>query len=87
MSHQEAIVAPSDKHISTCAMLTVRPCPSDKSLHGELVGEHWWSGWPGAYCLKCGDGDASEICLGGCACPCHDAFWKAYDEATRESRG
>lgn len=24
---------------------------------------HHWSGWPGAYCLKCGSEDPSEIAL------------------------
>ena len=25
---------------------------------------HWWSGWPGAYCMKCGAGHALEVALG-----------------------
>ena len=25
---------------------------------------HHWSGWPGAYCLKCGAEDPMEIALG-----------------------
>ena len=29
---------------------------------------HWWSGWPGAFCLFCGAPDNAEQCLGdGCA--------------------
>lgn len=24
---------------------------------------HWWSGWPGAYCLKCGSEDPMEIAI------------------------
>lgn len=24
---------------------------------------HKWSGWPGAYCLKCGAGDVAEVAL------------------------
>jgi hypothetical protein len=24
---------------------------------------HWWSGWPGAYCMKCGAGHALEVAL------------------------
>jgi hypothetical protein len=47
-------------HIETCAQLRSKTCPSPKSLHGELVGEHWWSGWPGAYCLKCFASDPDE---------------------------
>ena len=39
---------------------------------------HRWSGWPGAVCLDCGADDAYEVCLAGCKCQCHDAFWEAY---------
>lgn len=24
---------------------------------------HWWSGWPGAFCMKCGAQDPAEIHL------------------------
>lgn len=45
------------------------PCPSPLQMFSELVGDHWWSGWPGAYCMKCGAEDPLEICLAdGCAC-------------------
>lgn len=27
------------------------------------MGNHKWSGWPGAYCLKCGAGHALEVAL------------------------
>jgi len=27
------------------------------------VKEHRWSGWPGAWCLDCGQEDAGELCL------------------------
>jgi hypothetical protein len=27
------------------------------------MSEHQWSGWPGAYCLKCGAGDPAEECM------------------------
>jgi len=67
-----------DKHILTCFQLEKKSCPTNKSLHGENADEHWWSGWPGAYCLKCGDEDKDELCLGGCICPCHDEFWNEY---------
>lgn len=26
------------------------------------MSEHVWSGWPGAWCLSCGQEDLSEIC-------------------------
>lgn len=59
-------------HIPSCAMREIRPCPSSNSLHGEELSSHWWSGWPGAHCMKCGDEDKREICLAdGCRCPCH----------------
>jgi len=68
------------EHISTCSQLLKQVCPSARSLHGEAVGEHWWSGWPGAFCLKCGDQDVNELCLGdACGCPCHAAFWAALE--------
>lgn len=78
-------VNPACFHIDTCAQLETKPCPVGKSLHGEAKNQHWWSGFPGAYCLKCGAEDKDEICLGnGCECPCHDEFWKAYEEACKE---
>ena len=27
------------------------------------MNKHNWSGWPGAYCLKCGAGDPAELCI------------------------
>ena len=32
--------------------------------------DHNWSGWPGAWCLRCGVEDPIEACLtaGGCTC-------------------
>ncbi len=36
-------------------------------------GSHWWSGWPGAYCLGCGADDPEELCLAdNCLCYCHN---------------
>jgi len=26
------------------------------------MSEHRWSGWPGAFCLRCGAEDVAEIC-------------------------
>lgn len=40
---------------------------------------HWWSGWPGAYCLGCGASDPNEECL-SCMCSCHDEFWRLYEK-------
>lgn len=60
-------------------------CPSGKSLHSEKPFEHWWSGWPGAFCMKCFAGDLMESCIGCvCECQCHDEFWEGYNEAMRE---
>jgi len=74
--------SPSEiKHIDTCAILEKQPCPSNTSLYGEKVTEHWWSGWPGAFCLKCGAEDKDEICIGGgCPCPCHEDFWNQFQQ-------
>lgn len=74
-------------HLPECAQREVSPCSSGKSLHGEPVDAHWWSGWPGAYCLKCHAEDKDEVCLANsCRCPCHAEFWKEYEEATRRSQ-
>jgi len=70
-----------DEHLPECAQPEKRPCPAGQSLHGESVDEHWWSGWPGAYCMKCGAEDKDEICLAECACPCHAQFWEEYEKA------
>jgi hypothetical protein len=47
--------------------------------------EHQWSGWPGAFCLRCGAEDVAEICAtthahadldperGICVVPCQNA--------------
>jgi len=29
-----------------------------------MMSKHQWSGWPGAFCLKCGQHDMSEIAIG-----------------------
>ena len=73
-------------HIPSCAQLEKRPCQAGISLHGEKEHEHWWTGWPGAMCMKCGDEDKDEVCIGGCECPCHDAFWKEYEESMRNEK-
>lgn len=70
------------EHIESCAQREKTDCTANKSLHGESLIEHFWSGWPGAYCLKCSAEDKDEICIaGGCECPCHDEFWRNYDIA------
>ena len=70
------------QHIATCAQLEKRPCPAMKSAYGEPSDEHFWSGWPGAYCIKCHAEDKDEACLGDlCECPCHAELWKSYEQA------
>lgn len=27
------------------------------------MSQHRWSGWPGAWCLDCGQSDANELCI------------------------
>lgn len=71
---------PKAEHSEGCWQKHKRPCPSNKTLANEAPDEHWWSGWPGAYCMKCGDDDMNEACLAGCDCKCHEAFWKEYGE-------
>jgi len=40
------------------------PCPPCKARKTQGIKyRHRWSGWPGAYCLKCGAGHAQEIAL------------------------
>lgn len=42
------------------------------------MGEHRWSGWPGAVCLNCGSEDQREICVAehddGLRCICGDVM-------------
>ena len=47
--------------------------------------EHNWSGWPGATCLNCFQGDLMESCLGGCECECHVELWKSYQQAEEKA--
>ncbi len=58
-----------------------KKCPAGYSKFSEEADEHWWSGWPGAFCLKCFAGDLMESCIGGCMCVCHTDFWESYNEA------
>jgi len=68
------------EHIEGCFQLEKETCTRLISLHGEKIGEHWFSGWPGAYCLKCLEEDKDELCIGtGCECQCHAGFWEAYN--------
>ena len=55
----------------------------------ENVTEHRWSGWPGAWCLDCGQADLAEPCIAnhpdGCTLPecapgpCRDAGSGRHD--------
>jgi len=41
--------------------------------------KHRWSGWPGAFCLKCGVEDLMEVAIG---CSYYDPFtdtWKSEE--------
>jgi len=71
--------------IASCAMgqRKLEVCPSPHALSDGV--HHWWGGWPGAYCLGCGTDDPNELCIcGGCECPCHEEFWRAYEEACND---
>lgn len=39
-------------------------CPTPHKLSKN--NEHWWSDWPGAYCMGCGCDDPNELCLADC---------------------
>lgn len=56
------------KHVESCPMATRagEKCSNPHSLSKE--GNHWWSGWPGAYCMSCGVSDPREECIGDNAC-------------------
>lgn len=45
---------------------------------------HHWSGWPGAYCLKCGAGDPMEEALADELIAVSDEEWKWL--GTKEER-
>lgn len=45
--------------------------------------EPQWTGWPGASCMVCGREDVSELCIADCQCPCHEAFWRGFEEAMK----
>lgn len=66
-----------DPHLPTCAQRQKRLCPLTND-------EHRFSGWPGAFCLDCGDEDMDEHCLAdGCDCPCHAEFWQMTEESIK----
>ena len=65
-------------HRTGCAQLERTRCKQTED------GIHNWSGWPGAYCLRCGEADPDEDCLADCSCECHEAFWKGYEEFLRK---
>ena len=72
-------------HLPTCACANVGPCPAQRVLHSEKPEDHWWSGCPGAVCMKCGSDDPQELCVAGpCACSCHVDFWAEYEKACTE---
>lgn len=74
------------KHHPDCSVGNAKPCGAGLVLHGEAITEHWWSGWPGAYCLKCGAEDAMENCLAGCLCDCHDEFYAGLNAYMRQPK-
>jgi hypothetical protein len=69
-------------HIPSCASYDhPNKCPANKTMFKEGPEVHWWSGWPGAYCMKCGIEDPNEICFAdSCKCPCHDEMWAEYNK-------
>ncbi len=71
----------SKEHIPGCYVGGTVDCPANFSLYDESKNKHWWSGWPGAYCLKCNAEDLFELCLAeSCKCCCHNEFWEEYNK-------
>lgn len=82
------------EHLPTCAMgkpdfdKCSNPIGHISYMAEQPVPGHWWSGWPGAFCLRCHADDPTEECIsGGCRCPCHDEFWKEFSARTSEAKG
>ena len=42
----------------------------------EQTYEHRWSGWPGAFCLKCGQDDKMETAISCCLFDPYTETWK-----------
>lgn len=60
-------------HIPTCHILEDTVCTANISLYGEPSNTHFWSGFPGAICIKCHQEDKRELCLAdNCLCQCHN---------------
>lgn len=75
-------------HLPDCSMglREGEVCPDPHKLSDGV--HHWWSGWPGAFCLSCGVSDPSEECIAGCCeCKCHDEFWESYNKAMTKKDG
>ena len=77
-------------HTKDCWIPKLETCSSphylviDESLTVP-VGSHWWSGWPGAYCVKCGSDEPNELCLAdGCQCPCHPVLGEELEEVEND---
>lgn len=56
------------KHTSDCPTLTFDYKCSKPHVLSDGA-HHWWSGWPGAFCLGCFVEDPNEICV---SCCCQD---------------
>lgn len=42
--------------------------------------KHWWSGWPGAYCLHCFCEDPFEIAIGNSDYDPYNKTWKSEEK-------
>lgn len=52
-------------HVADCTVPTHDPkCPRPHELSDGT--HHWWSGWPGAFCLGCFCEDPLEYCITAC---------------------
>jgi hypothetical protein len=60
-------IRPKPGHILSCPVNVWNAmCPSPHELSDGR--NHWWSGWPGDYCIGCGAEDPHEQCLANNLC-------------------
>lgn len=61
-----------------------------KKKEDLMSNPHKWSGWPGAFCLKCGSEDPTENAIGlgwlDPGGPCEDGSFSLYKWDTEEHR-
>lgn len=51
-----------------------------------MADKHRWSGWPGAWCLKCGIGDPMEYAIGNSYYDPYTNTWQDSEEARQAKK-